>query len=270
MGADRKPLPQITEYTNIKKLNKTMKLNFNETTLSVPESWADVCLSKYENCFVHNDYATPERRIELFAQLCGTTPQVLLGAPAEVLGILEDTLSFVYEQNFEPKPFAEIGGLMYLMPPSDELSLGEWVDAEGVLASGSPTKVADTLAIVCRPAGEKYDSKATDRRRELFRNLPCDKALPLAAFFLRRKELSEKISSRYSEAAGQASRLQEVINHFAENGAGTRWSQIWPKIRFYILTRYSKKLLSKFSAFFSTEWIRRLPKTSKLSLPIKG
>jgi len=241
-----------------------MKLEFNGTTLNIPTSWSDIKLGEYEKWFMCEPKEQMEY-VEFVANICKVDTQILLQSPAQVFSIMIDALSFISEQDFAPVNYTEIDGKKYFVSFSDELTLAEWVDVESVLESESETKISEILAILCRPAGEKYDTQTADLRKDVFRNLPCDKVLPLIAFFLFKKKQSEKISNLCSTVKDRTDQLVRDISHFAESGDGIKSLPIWQRIKYYFLTRYLKKRLSKFSDSFSTEWIKPQPKKSRLS-----
>lgn len=241
-----------------------MKLEFNGTTLEVPTSWSDIELGEYEKWFMCEPKEQMEY-VEFVANICKIEPQTLLESPTQVFNIMVEALSFISNQDFEPVNYIKIDGEKYFVSFSDDLTLAEWVDVEGVLESESESKVSEILAILCRPAGEKYDTTVADRRKDVFRSLPCDKVLPLIAFFLHKKRQSEKILSLCSMVKDQTDQLVKDINHFAESGDGIKSLPIWQRIKYYFLTRYLKKRLSKFSDSFSTGWTKHQPKRNRLN-----
>lgn len=242
-----------------------MKLEFDDHVLEVPSSWNDIKLRDYERWFMFEPKDQMEY-VQFVASVCGTQADVLLNAPTQVFNTLVEAISFISHQDFEPKNHIEMDGEKYFVSFSDDLTLAEWVDVESTLDSESESKISEVLAILCRPVGEKYNTKTADTRKEVFRNLPCDKVLPLIAFFLYKKRQSEKILNLYSMAKDRTDQLQKAISHFVENGDGIKSLPIWRRIRYYFLIRSLKKQLSKYSDFFSTEPTKPLPKKNKRSL----
>ena len=147
----------------------------------------------------------------------------------------------------------QIGKQDYFICLSDKLTLGEWIDIEEVLNGNNESKISETLAIICRPAGESYNTDTSAGRKELFRNLTCDKAMPLLAFFLHKKKESETILNHYSQVMAQADRFLKDTKTFVTNGDGIKLLPIWQRIRYIYLTKSLEKQLSKYSDSFSTK-----------------
>lgn len=241
-----------------------MKLECNDTVLHVPASWAEITLGDYERWFMKQP-ETKMEYVEFVAAICKVEPDVLLDSPAQVFNIIVDTLGFVFQENFEPANAIEIDGQRFSVAFSEELTLAEWVDVESVLEGESDTKISELLSVLCRPYGERYDAKTAESRRELFRNLPCDRVMPLVAFFLRRKAESDRISHLFSTVKDRTDLLLADINRFAESGDGIRSLPIWQRIKYTVLMKYWKRRLSKFSDSFSTAPTKPQPKKNRRS-----
>ncbi len=229
-----------------------LKVRFNKTEINVPDSWKDIALGDYEKWFTH----TPTNKMEyvhMIADICKIDAQDLLQSPTQLFDVITEALKFVFDTDFEPATHTRIEGQDYFISVSDKLILGEWIDMEEVLNSESETKISELLAIVCRPAGETYNSSTATERKDLFRKLSCDKALPLIAFFLRKKTESEAILNHYSQVVDQANQFLKDTKTFVINGGGIKLLPIWQRIRYIYLTKSLEKQLSKFSDSFSTE-----------------
>jgi hypothetical protein len=135
------------------------------------------------------------------------------------------------------------------------------VDIEAVFETGGQARLSEILTILCRPAGEVYDSKRCENRRTMFAGLTMDKAMPLLAFFLLQSERSAAISSLCLRMAEQTEHYLQLIRDFAVNGAGTKWWRIWQRIRFFFLTKYLQNRLSKFSDSCSIASIKLAQRT---------
>ncbi|WP_145996304.1 hypothetical protein [Dysgonomonas massiliensis] len=172
--------------------------------------------------------------------------------PSELFDKIVSELDFVFRGTVDPSPTTTIDGVNYYVSYGDKLTLGEWVDVEAVLEGENPHYLSDTLAILCRPAGEEYDADRSKERADLFRSQPCDKMLPLLAFFLQRKKQFDEISNRYSEAVALAEQFVRDTDHLVKNGGGTKRLPILQRIKYIFLMRSLKRQLSKFSASCST------------------
>ncbi|MBB4036967.1 hypothetical protein GGR21_002881 [Dysgonomonas hofstadii] len=227
-----------------------LRIEFNEQNISVPDSWADITLADYEKWFMHQS-GERVQDVNLIAGICKIDAAMLMESPRQLYDTISGAVQFVFDTGFEPSTKVNIKGQDYFITLSDKITLGEWIDIENVLQSDSDTKISEILAIVCRPAGESYNVETTKERKELFRSLSCDMALPLLAFFLHRKKESEAILNHYSQVVAQANRFLEDTKTFVINGGGIKQLPIWQRIRFTCLTRSLEKQLSKFSDFSS-------------------
>lgn len=235
-----------------------IKIEFENNTLHVPEGWHEIKLSDYEAW----NTSKPETKMDyvhFVAQVCKVDANLLLESPTELFDIIIEALDFIFDSASEPQPShkVKIDGLDYFVSLSDKLTLGEWVDVESVL-NESPEdqnegegeqkgKLSEMLAILCRPAGEKYNADLTEERATMFRRQTCDKVLPLLAFFLFKKRKSEEILNHYSTVLDQANQFLKDTETFVVNGDGIKLLPIWQRIRYTYLVRSLKKQLSKFS-----------------------
>lgn len=233
-----------------------IKIEFENNTLHVPEGWHDIKLSEYETW----DTSKPETKMDyvrFVAQVCKIDVNLLLESPTELFDVIIDALDFIFDSASEPQPShkVRIDGVDYFVSLSDKLTLGEWVDVESVLTETADDettaekkgRLSEMLAILCRPAGEKYNADLTDERAAMFRNQTCDKVLPLLAFFLFKKRKSEEILNHYSTVLDQANQFLKDTETFVVNGDGIKLLPIWQRIRYTYLVRSLKKQLSKFS-----------------------
>jgi len=252
----------------MKKENERIKIEFDDTVIEVPRGWEHISLSDYERvCLLK-----PETRLEFIqyvADICKIEASVFIKAPVQLFELVSNAIEFVFKPDFEPCNKIEIDGVEYTISFADKLTLGEWVDFEAVIESDSETKLTELLAILCRPKGEKYDPDLTDKRIEVFKNLSCDKALPLISFFLLKKRKSDEILSRYSTVITQAEQFLKDTKTFALNGDGIKPFPTWQMIRYYFLTRSLKKQLSKFLDFSSINPTKQKRRRSNTNLKNK-
>ena len=228
-----------------------IKIEFNDTKLEIPNSWQDLKLGDYEKWFMQKTQ-TKTDYVHFVADVCKIDAAFLLDSPAQLFEIIVQHIQFIFDTDLPPSNRANIEGEDYYVSLSDKLTLAEWVDVESVLNSESNTKISEILAVLCRPAGETYDSDKLEQRAEQFRNLTCEKALPLINFFLYKKKKSDAISNHYSTVLTQADQLLKDIKTFVQNGAGTKRLPIWQKIKYIYLMKSLEKQLSKFSGFYFT------------------
>lgn len=224
-----------------------IKIEFEDKKLEIPQSWEDIRLGDYEKWHL-NKPETKTDYVRYVADICDIDVNILLDAPAQLFTVVSDAISFVFDAEFEPASHVEIGRDKYFLSFSDKLTLAEWVDAEAVLESESENKLSELLAILCRPAGEKYNPDLAEERKKLFMKASCDKVLALVSFFLFRKKRSDEILSHYSAVVDQAALFLKDTKTFVQNGDGIRRLPIWQRIRYTYLMKSLERQLSKFSA----------------------
>lgn len=225
-------------------------VELNNVKLEIPENWSDIKLSRYEKLYMQK----PETKLDLVhfvADVCNIDANVLLESPAQVFNALAEIVDFVFDSELPPANAVKVGDTEYFVSFADKLTLGEWVDAENVIGSDSECKLSELLAILCRPIGEKYNPDLLGERTEMFKNLTCDKALPLISFFLSKKREYEAILNHYSTVMAQAVRFLKDTKTFAINGGGIKRLPIWQRIRYTYLIRSLEKQLAKCSDFSS-------------------
>jgi len=244
----------------------TITFNDGKHQIQVPQSWNEITLGNYEKWF-GMEFLTRYDQIQYIANICNIEAEVLLESPSQIFKVISDTVGFVFtEFEGESANSIDIDGVKYSISFSDDLTLAEWVDIESAFDNRSNSRLSEILSILCRPVGETYDSKRSETRRNMFADLTMDKALPLLAFFLQRSEESEKISNLYSQVKHQADLYLELIHNFAENGDGTKSLPIWQRIKFYFLTKFLKKKLSRFLDSFSINSTKTKRRSNRINI----
>lgn len=241
-----------------------MKIEFDDVKLNVPGSWEDIKLSDYEKWHM----MSPESSMEMIvyvSEICKIDPRILLQSPAPLFNIIVEAIQFVFNQDFEPVNKCNIDGTDYFISFSDKLTLGEYIDVESVLDSDSENKLSELLAILCRPAGEPYNPDLTEERKNMFKNISCDKILPLIAFFLNKKKKSDGILNHCLTVTAQAHQFLKDIETSVINGDGIKQFPIWQRIRYRILTGSLKKELSKFSDSYYIRSINQEPMKNSIN-----
>ena len=236
-----------------------VQIEYNTVKIEVPESWDDITLGFYET-FCTEKPETTRERVALVAKICKVDADLLLSWPAEVFNRIVDYIDFLFKGNpASPSPVVEIGGVSYIVPIEDELSLGAWVDADEVQKKGENV-LSNILAIVCRPAGETYDFKNNEARRAMFAALPVSRVLSVLAFFLHCKTVLDRRTAAYTKLAQAYGLLPSNTKPFLSLGGGIRLSQIWPIIKYRVLMLLLRYRLQKFLRSCSTVRIKTMPK----------
>ena len=229
-----------------------IKVEFNDLKLEIPESWEEIKLATYERYYMQSP-ETKMEQVAFIAGLCNIDINILLESPTQVFNTIAGITDFVFDNELPPSNNVKISGIEYFISFADKLTLGEWVDAENVISSDSEYKLSELLAILCRPIGEKYNPDLAAGRADMFKNINCDKALPLISFFLSKKKRSEEILSHYSMVMAQAGQFLKDTKTFAASGDGIKLLPIWQRIRYTYLIRSLEKQLAKCSDFSSTK-----------------
>lgn len=112
----------------------------------------------------------------------------------------------------------EIGGIEYLCPPKhmagstaiEFIAAAQYQHFNAKVQGGQWKAMLDVLVVLCRPKGESYDGNntaLTNRRKELFKQLPMTDVINVA-FFLHRLNDSLKTNLAIYTAKEELARLQ--------------------------------------------------------------
>ncbi len=235
-----------------------VQIEYNTVKIEVPESWDDITLGFYETFYAERP-ETARERVALVAKICKVDVNLLLSWPAEVFNSIVEYIGFLFKDNpASPNPVVEVGGVNYIIPIEDKLSLGAWVDADTVQKAGENI-LSNILAIVCRPAGEAYNYENNEERQAMFAALPVSKVLGALAFFLTCKTASDRRTAAYTRLARAYGQLPRNIKLFLIHGAGIKLSRIWPIIKYIFLTTLLRYRLRRLLHSCSTEKIMNTP-----------
>lgn len=236
-----------------------VEIEYKEQKISVPESWDDITLAEWDQIYRIKP-STNRERVEYIAKICKIDPAELLACPAELFNVLVSRTRFIFGANpYTPSPEITIEGVRYVIAVEDDLTLGEWIDADEVQKAGDNV-LANVLAIVCRPAGEAYDYRNNDKRRDMFAALPTSKVLPLLGFFLQCRQQSAKLTKTFSQLAALADLLPPSTQTLRSLGVGTKLLRIWPITKYLILNALLRWRLQRLSTSYGIAATRTTPK----------
>lgn len=220
-------------------------MEYNRVKISVPENWNDINLGFYEE-ISNKKPETRREQVDLVAQICKTSPEILLNWPAEIFSDIVDRIDFIFKGDLAvPSPEVVIDKVRYIVPIEDELTLGAWVDVDEVQKKGEKV-LSNILAIVCRPAGEEYNHKNNEVRAAMFAAQPVSKVLGVFAFFLHCKTVSEQRTAAYTNLAQTIGQLPMSIKPFLKRGGGIKLSTIWLTVKYYSMILLLHYQLQKF------------------------
>ncbi len=227
-----------------------IKIQVNEDTINVPQTWGDVTLGDYER-YYSDKPVTARERVVYVAKICNADPDLLMSWPADVYTMIVNTIDFLFKNNpVAPTPEVMIGGVKYTVSVEDDITLGAWVDAEEAQKAGDKV-LSSVLSIMCRPTGEAYDYKLAEQRQTLFAAQPVANVLGVMAFFLQCSDALEKRIAAYSTLGQLADKLPQLIPVFRPHGGGIKLSRIWPAIKYLCLIKLLHWRLRKHLRLFS-------------------
>lgn len=228
-----------------------VKIEVNNVTVSVPQSWGDISLGEYETYYKEKP-ETGRQRVEYVAKILKMDAAVLLSWPAEVFNTIVDTLGFLFTDNpIDATPVVDVDGVPFIVSIEDKITLGAWVDAEEAQKADSAV-LSTVLAIVCRPAGEAYDYQLNEQRQKQFAALPMSKVLGVLAFFLRCKSDYDRLTAAFTKVRQMVALLPPSIKPFRARGGGIKLLQIWQAMKYYALIKLLNYRLRKLSRSFNT------------------
>lgn len=231
-------------------------LIYDGVRMSVPESYDDVLLGDYET-YYRMKRETINERIDYVAKVLKVEASQLLAWPIDVYHHAATKLDFLNGDNpYTPSPMMEHKGVTYLIDVQEKQSFGAWIDVEEAQKSGDAV-LSTVLSILCRPAGEAYDSEAAEERQKIFATLPLSKVLPVLGFFLQCSEILELNTRAYTDIGQALSLLPKSASYFLKRTGGIRLSTIWLAVRYYVLMRSLAYHLRKLYHTFNSVPINR-------------
>ena len=214
---------------------------------NVPTSWAEVTLGQVQALDALNE-STPSLT-KVVSVLSRKPLEEVEQLPLQFTNSIISKMDFIRERpEIEPSVSCVIGGERYSVNVAEDMKLLEFVAVEDILKNDK-NDVAGVLAVICRKAGEVYDSEFENKtfaeRKKMFLNASCMAVLPVIGFFLLRWELSENSSRRYSVMKEEAQNLiAKNISLLRRNGGGagyfTRrsWERKLKRLGKYIDSRF--------------------------------
>lgn len=187
-------------------------IDFGEVT--VPTSWADITLKKYQD--ISRFYAESESKsiTDLLPILIDKDKDYVMQLPEEFLEkILEKMLFLQEEPDVKPTNEIKIGKDTYIINYQEKLKVGEYLAADACIKDDDKD-IAKLLAILCRKQGEVYDTDFTTNilndRIKMYEEQPVTKVLPLFFFML---ALYTILQSPFI----LSSNIKESISHIQKN-----------------------------------------------------
>lgn len=245
------------------------KYEFNDKTVLVPTGWDDLTVGTYDKMW-HLKPKTPRERANIVAIACGVDLQVFLDEPTEVFNAVMHDVAFLFEDNPQPPvPHVIVGSDKYNVAIENKLSFGEYIDVDDV-QKNSDAILSNVLAIVCRPAGEKYNPDNNDDRAAMFAALPVSQVQGVLAFFLLNWQLSTRRTQLFANLREMVDQLPPNIGALLKNGASIRLYRIWQIMKYCALMMLLRARLRKYSHSYSIKGTKAPRKLRKRALTANG
>lgn len=233
--------------------------------ITIPQSWSDITLGDYEQWSLQrtDDY---NQLVDYVCKICKLDRSEIEQYPYEVFSDIVKSIDFVFSPNFVPCDTLVWDGITYTINEYGKMPLSEYVDIDAVLKGDNKNYISDTLSIVLRPVGEAYTSEISDERAILFRSIPCDKIMPVVAFFLSNTANFDNALSVCSLTMDQANQYLHDLENFVPNGGGIKPYAIYQKIRLMRSTKPLRKALKMCSDFYSINKTKQEQMMTNLNL----
>lgn len=232
------------------------KYEYNDVMVQVPTSWDDVTVSTYDRMWTIKPKNARERA-NVVAIACGVDLQVFLDWPTEAFTMILHEVAFLFTDNpVAPSPAVVVNGVQYNVAIEEKLTFGEYIDADHI-QKNSDAILSNVLAIVCRPAGEKYNPDNNEARAAMFGALPVSQVQGVLAFFLRFYQISTKRMRLCANLQAMVDLLPPNTAALLKHGGSIRLSRIWPIIKYGFLMKLLRARLRKFSRSYYTNGTRR-------------
>jgi hypothetical protein len=227
------------------------KYEYLDAVVLVPTGWHEVTVAIYDQMWTIKP-KTARERAGVVAIACGVDLQIFLDWPREVFKLILADVDFLFIDNpVAPSPAITIGNAQYNVAIEEKLTFGEYIDVDHV-QKNSDSILSNVLAIICRPAGEKYDPINNDMRAAMFGALAVSQVQGVLAFFLAYWQLSTQRMRLFDNLQTMVDQLPPNIGALVQSGASIKLLQIWPTIKYGFLIWLLRARLRKYSPFYYT------------------
>lgn len=190
-----------------------LDLEINGKSYKLPTSWDSLTLEQYCKIFYKLDTSESDDEIESFkkskeneaiilSRLLGERDDFCLDLPINVYAQLIDKIKFLYDIDYllkNSKAGIVIDGKRYSIPPFNEMSLRQYIDADVVLKEKeNDMQYIELLSILLTAKDKqgkwvKYTGDYQDMMGKL-RKLKCSEALPIVYHFFKKSKFSQTVS----------------------------------------------------------------------------
>lgn len=208
-----------------------IKLEINDKKYKIPESFDEMTLEQYCRIFWKLDISfdvddeeekikkTIEVESKIISRLLGEDDDFCLDLPITVYNKIANKTRFLYDSDFfkkNAKAGIIIDGRRYSIPPMNEMSLRQYIDADVVMKEKeNDHQYLELLSILLTAKDkqgnwEKYNGDYQELMGKL-RNMSCTDTLPLVYHFFKKGEALKAIS-KASMKAVESQRLQHTAS----------------------------------------------------------
>lgn len=191
-----------------------IKLEINDKKYNIPTSFEELKLEQYCKSFFNLPKTSEDMdELEMFevlkknesiilSRLLGEDDDFCLDLPLNVYALVNEKVKFIYDSEAftkNHKSSIKIDGKVYSIPPLNEMSLRQYIDADMVLkAEENPLQYVELLSVLLTAKDDNgkwipYDGSYQEMM-ERVKNLSCSDALPLVYHFFLKSHTSKKLS----------------------------------------------------------------------------
>ena len=209
-----------------------LKVEINDKKYNIPQSFDELTLEQYCYAFyklpkIDDEMSDIEKfklikknEAVILSRIMGEDDNFCLDLPLNVYALLNESIQFIYDGDFfmkNAKAGIVIDNKRYSIPPMNEMSMRQFIDADVIINEESKNQYIELLSILLLTQDEKgewipYDGKY-EEMMEKVRNLPCSKALPLVFHFFKKGEALNKLS----KASMKVEELNQLLRHTANS-----------------------------------------------------
>lgn len=190
-----------------------VKLEIDDKQYKIPESFEEMDFETYCKIFYKLDTSESDDEIESFkkgkeneaiilSRLLGERDDFCLDLPLNVYALLNEKVKFLYDVGYllkNSRAGIVVDGKRYSIPPFNEMSLRQYIDADVVMKEKeNDMQYIELLSILLTAKDKdgkwvKYNGDYQDMMGKL-RKLKCSEALPIVYHFFKKGESLKKIS----------------------------------------------------------------------------
>lgn len=212
------------------------QIELNNKVVTIPTSLSEITFAQYEQWQTIEivDEMSYLRRI---ANICKLNVEELLDISVEDFQVLENDLLFILKPNIEASESVAIDNDVYCLSSYKGLTLGEWVDLEEIDNKQKENPIAHSLAIICRPLDEAYNTDKVKERTQLFGSQTCDKILPLVYSLQKRKQNLDDTFNGSLQIIEDANQFLSTAKAFENHGDAIQRLPFWQRKRYFSLMK---------------------------------